>query len=305
MRAKKRETWNEPTVRLEIIPPQKPQKASIASPKRSNSEKQGVWNQPTVLLDLVPSYTQRQEVWNQPTLWLEPVALAKTQGLRGDSALLQQEPILFVARRPWLRRCLFLGAVFLLSALLLWLQSAFYGISPQAPDWHAGIQWREFIWVVPVLVMSVLCLGWIFFAEREKKPGDNIREIMQLLGYTFSTGAVVTLSMIIPLMILLSPVLPHGWNRLLIALGILALGELVVCTILMKTTPRLKGQLLRSEDMETVRKPMAFDVAIGTTYRGNEVRDLPCYGKAISTPLTGMLVLADMPPELCKTQPLF
>jgi hypothetical protein len=160
------------------------------------------------------------------------------------------------------------------------------------------------MWVVPVLVTSVLCLGWLFFAEREKKQGDNIREIMQLLGYTFGTGMVVTFSMIIPLMILLSPVLPQGWNRLLIALGILALGECVVCAILMKTTPRLKGQLLRSEDMETVRRPMAFDVTISTTYRGNEVRDLPPRGRVISTRLTGMLVLADMPPEICKTQPL-
>jgi len=303
MRKKKRELRNEPTVRLEIIPPQKSQKTSPASSKRLNSNKQEVWTQPTVLLELVPSL-QRQEVWNQPTVWLEPAALEGTQGLRGDSALLQQEPILFVARRPWLRRCWFLGAVFSLSALLLWLQSAFYGISPQVPDWHRGIQWREFMWVLPVLVVSVLCLGWLFFAEREKKQGDTIREIMQLLGYTFGTGMVVTCSMIVPLMILLSPVIPQGWNRLLIALGILVLGECAVCAILLKTTPRLKGQLLRSEDMETVRRPMAFDVSISTTYRGNEGRGLPQRGRVISTRLTGMLVLADMPPEICQTQPL-
>jgi len=296
MRTKKQEIWNERTVHLEIMPAQKQQEISGESPYQLNSKRQEVWNQPTVLLG--PLSTQRQEAWNQPTVRLMPAALEGTQGLAGDAALLQQEPILFVARRPWLRRCWFLGAMFCISALLLWLQSAFYGISPQVPDWQAGIQWGELIWVVPVLLTSVLCLGWLFFAEREKKQGDTIREILQLLGYTCGTGIVVTISIIIPLLVLLSPVLPQGWNRLLIALGILAVGECAVCAILIKTTPRLKGQLLRSEGMEAARRPLAFDVSIRTAYRTNEVEDVPLRGRAISTRLTGMLVLADMPTEM-------
>lgn len=151
-------------------------------------------------------------------------------------------------------------------------------------------------WVVPVLLTSVLCLGWLFFAEREKKQRDTLREILQLLVYTFATGIVVAISIIIPLLVLLTPVLPQGGNRLLLAFGVLAVGEFAVCTILIKTTPRLKGQLLwRSEDMKTVRRPLAFDVSIRTTSLGNQVKDPPLHGRAISTRLTGMLVLADMP----------
>jgi hypothetical protein len=293
MRTKKQELWNERTVLLEIMPAQKPQEISGRSPYQLNSKSQEVWNQPTVLLGHVS--TQRQDAWNQPTVRLIPPALEGTQGFAGDAALLEQEPILFVARRPWLRRCWFLGAMFSISALLLWLQSTFYGISPRVPDWHAGIQWGELRWVIPVLLTSVLCLGWLFFAEREKKQGDPLREILQLLVYTFGTGIVVAISIIIPLLVLLNPVLPQGGNRLLLAFGMLAVGEFAVCTILIKTTPRLKGQLLRSEDMKTVRRPLAFDVSIRTTSLGNQVKDPPLHGRAISTRLTGMLVLADMP----------
>ena len=293
MTKKKQEIWNERTVHLEILSAQEPQEISGWSLYQLNSKRQKVWNQPTVLLG--PLSTQRQDAWNQPTVRLIPAALQGTQGFAGDAALLQQEPILFVARRPWLRRCWFLGAMFSISALLLWLQSAFYGVAPQVPDWHAGIQWGELIWVIPVLLTSVLCLGWLFFAEREKKQGDTIREILQLLGFTFSTGIVVTISIIIPLLVQLSPVLPQGWNRLLIAIGILAVSEFAVCAILIKTTPKLKGQLLRSEDMEDMHRPLTFDVSIRRAYRSNDVTDLPLRGRAISTRLTGMLVLADMP----------
>jgi hypothetical protein len=296
MRTKKQGIWNERTVRLEIMPAQKPQEVSGWSPYQSNSKRQEVWNQATVHLGHLS--TQRQDAWNQPTVRLIPPVLEGMQGFAGDAALLEQEPILFVARRPWLRRCWFLGALFSISVLLLWLQSTFYGISPRVPDWHTGIQWGELIWVVPVLLANVLCLGWLFFAEREKKQGDTLRDILQLLGYTSGTGVVVAISIIIPLLVLLSPVLPQGGNRLLLAFGILAVGEFAVCSILIKTTPRLKGQLLRSEDMESVRRPLAFDVSIRTTYCSNEVKDPPLHGRAISTRLTGMLVLADMPTVL-------
>jgi hypothetical protein len=47
--------------------------------------------------------------------------------------------------------------------------------------------------------------------------------------------------------------------------------------------------------MEAVRRPLAFDVSIRTGYRANEMEDVPLRGRAISTRLTGMLVLADMP----------
>src|SRR5260370_16714776 len=220
MRTKKQEIWNERTVLLEIMPAQKPQEISGRSPYQLNSKRQEAWSQTTVLLGHVS--TQRQDAWNQPTVRLMPPGSEGTHGFAGDAALLQQEPILFVARRPWLRRCWFLGAMFSISALLLWLQSAFYGISPRVPDWHAGIQWGELKWVVPVLLTSVLCLGWLFFAEREKKQGDTLREILQLLVYTFRTGIVVAISIIIPFLVLLTPDLPHVGTPLLLPSAILA-----------------------------------------------------------------------------------
>jgi len=65
-------------------------------------------------------------------------------------------------------------------------------------------------------------------------------DILHFFGYMAGATTIVSLYMIIPLMILLNAVLPNTWNRLLIALGILAIIEFMICIILAKTTPRSK-----------------------------------------------------------------
>jgi len=55
-------------------------------------------------------------------------------------------------------------------------------------------------------------------------------------------ATILTLYLIIPFLILLNATIPSNWNKLLIALGILALGEFMICLILIKTTPRHKAK---------------------------------------------------------------
>ena len=74
-------------------------------------------------------------------------------------------------------------------------------------------------------------------ASREKKQGDLL-DIPRFIGYTMGAVAVLGLYLIIPLMILLNAILPSTWNRLFVALGILAVGEMLICTVLAKTIPK-------------------------------------------------------------------
>jgi hypothetical protein len=54
--------------------------------------------------------------------------------------------------------------------------------------------------------------------------------------------AIFGLYLIIPMMILLNATLPGSWNKLMIAAGILAIGEIAICVILAKTIPRRKSK---------------------------------------------------------------
>lgn len=69
-----------------------------------------------------------------------------------------------------------------------------------------------------------------------------LREFPHLIGYMVGAATIFSLYLVIPLIILLDAVLPASLNRLMIAFGILALGELVICLILVKTTPRRKAK---------------------------------------------------------------
>jgi Glycosyl transferase family group 2 len=62
-------------------------------------------------------------------------------------------------------------------------------------------------------------------------------ERAQLLLYALGSALVALLYLIAPLMIVLSALFPSPWSRLLVALEIVALGELAVARILLKTTP--------------------------------------------------------------------
>jgi hypothetical protein len=65
-------------------------------------------------------------------------------------------------------------------------------------------------------------------------------DMLHFLGYTVGATTIVSLYLVVPLMILLNAILPSSWNRLLIALGILAVVEFLICIVLAKTTPRSK-----------------------------------------------------------------
>lgn len=80
-------------------------------------------------------------------------------------------------------------------------------------------------------------------AKRAHAPRDEdiLNKGMQFLGYTSGTVGVVTLYIVIPLMVLESFILPSQWQQLLVALGVLGLAEVAICTILLKTTPQDMG----------------------------------------------------------------
>ncbi len=80
-----------------------------------------------------------------------------------------------------------------------------------------------------VAVVATLALG-----ARE----SSLREIPQLIAYTAGASVIICLYMIIPLMVMLGAFLPETWNKFLIAIEILVLGEFAVCTILMRTTKK-------------------------------------------------------------------
>jgi hypothetical protein len=74
------------------------------------------------------------------------------------------------------------------------------------------------------------------------KKRSLLLELPHLLGYTVGMMAIFGLYLVIPMMILLNATLPGNWNKLLIALGILVVGELVICVILVKTMPARKSK---------------------------------------------------------------
>lgn len=75
-------------------------------------------------------------------------------------------------------------------------------------------------------------VAWQGAASRGRSTFKQFRESV---WYTLLAGAVITIYLIVPLMTTLIPVLPGSWSRLLIAIEILALIELIICRILVMT----------------------------------------------------------------------
>ncbi len=95
-----------------------------------------------------------------------------------------------------------------------------------------------------VTAIATLALG-----ER----GSSFREIPQLIAYTAGASVIVGLYMVIPLMVMLGAFLPETWNRFLIAIEILVLGEFAVCTILMRTTKKHPAALTAQQPLQEKR----------------------------------------------------
>ena len=84
--------------------------------------------------------------------------------------------------------------------------------------------------------------------------GSSLREIPQLIVYTAGASVIVGLYMIIPLMVMLGAFLPETWNRFLIAIEILVLGEFAICTILMRTTKKHHAVELPTPQLQQEKK---------------------------------------------------
>lgn len=76
----------------------------------------------------------------------------------------------------------------------------------------------------------------------EAKKPSLLLELPHLIGYMIGMMAIFGLYIIIPLMILLNATLPASWNKLMIASGILVIGEIAICGILVKTIPSRKSK---------------------------------------------------------------
>jgi hypothetical protein len=79
-------------------------------------------------------------------------------------------------------------------------------------------------------------------ADAEAKKHSLLLELPHLIGYMIGMMAIFGLYIIIPLMILLNATLPASWNKLMIASGILVIGEIAICVILVKTIPSRKSK---------------------------------------------------------------
>lgn len=94
----------------------------------------------------------------------------------------------------------------------------------------------------------------ILYAGGWLKQRSNLYEVAQLLKYSAGAAVVMMLYMIIPLMILLSLIFPYNWNRMLVAFEIVALGELAISRILLKTTTLQERRSLPYERREIFRR---------------------------------------------------
>jgi hypothetical protein len=111
----------------------------------------------------------------------------------------------------------------------------------------------------------------------------TLHDITRLLTYTLGALVIITVYLIIPLMVVLSTILHDNWSRLVVALGLLVMGEIVVLVILVKTTQR--------ERREAIRKPADFDVELNTARTGNGDTELSLSGRATDVSRTGMGIL--------------
>lgn len=66
----------------------------------------------------------------------------------------------------------------------------------------------------------------------------RLSAIPALVGYTAGGLAIIALYLLTPLMLLLSSAFPLTWNRLLVACELIAVCELLISLILIRTTPR-------------------------------------------------------------------
>ena len=70
------------------------------------------------------------------------------------------------------------------------------------------------------------------------KHRERYQKVVRGLGYTLGILIILTSNLILPLMIILSPIISNIWYRFLLVLIILLLCESVIWVTLMKSTTR-------------------------------------------------------------------
>ncbi|MFL5628883.1 MAG: glycoside hydrolase family 113 [Ktedonobacteraceae bacterium] len=148
------------------------------------------------------------------------------------------------------------------------------GVVESGAGFWAVIQWlagnRKACWQpTPKTTQArkiLLSAGWL-------KQRGHLYEVAQLVKYTLGAVVVMMLYIMVPMMIVLSLVFPYNWNRLLVAFEIVALGELAICRILLKTTPKYESRSLPNASQVFMRRPVT---------PGLQVRQLSLrYGAAV------------------------
>ena len=118
---------------------------------------------------------------------------------------------------------------------------------------------------------------------------NALRDVVKLLVYTASATAMLTIYLIVPLMIVFGSTFRQSWSELLAALGTLALLEVPVVAILVKTCSPHK-EAMHIEKRKAVRVPTGFGVEVGARAAKNGPQSfLP--GWAINANRGGLAIL--------------
>lgn len=123
---------------------------------------------------------------------------------------------------------------------------------------------------------------------------NPLRDVVRLLAYTVSATAMLTLYLIVPLMIVFGSTFRQSWSELLAALGTLALLEVPVVAILVKTCSPPEEAVRsrkRSEKRKAVRVPTGFWVEIRGARAAKDSPQFSLTGWAINASRGGLAVL--------------
>ena len=115
----------------------------------------------------------------------------------------------------------------------------------------------------------------------------------QLIGHTAGAMFVVILYVVIPALITVGAVYPGSWKELWLTLAMLIFGEIVVFTILVRTTRKQISEWNLPERRVSTRRKAAFDVNLLPSYDGGNILGEPVPGKATDASPGGLAVLVD------------
>jgi hypothetical protein len=116
----------------------------------------------------------------------------------------------------------------------------------------------------------------------------RIRDLSHFLAFTSSGVLVFALYLVVPALITARAVFPTDWAGMLIAFASLAIGELIIYSILVRTTRRRAITAPVKERRAFVRRVADFNIEISSAAIGNRVR-----ARAINASAGGLAVLVE------------